>query len=215
MLSWVYRHTSEIQEIREVVVATDDERIAEHCRVNQMQFEMTSTSCRTGTDRVAEVAGKRDAELYINVQGDEPMLLPETIRQVLKPFDQHQGFQVVNLMTEIKDASDVVNVTVPKVVVNRQNRAVFLSRAAMPVPKGKRPVYYKQVCVYAFTKDALLNFVKWERGAVEEVEDIEILRFIENDVKVGMVEVPDATVAVDTPGDLEVVRELMQEQLAA
>jgi len=209
MLARVYDNARAARGIDEVLVATDDERIASHCRENGMGCAMTSRDCRTGTDRIAEVSRQRDASIYINVQGDEPMLPPATIEKALEPFAAGADFEVVNLMARITDLSDLVNSTVPKVVVNRNHQAIFFSRAPIPSPKAKRPIYFKQVCVYAFKKDVLQQYGRWERGAIEESEDIEILRFIENNVKVGMVEVEGDTVAVDTPADLEIVRRLL------
>lgn len=114
-------------------------------------------------------------------------------------------------MTEIKNMTDLSDATVPKVVVNARNEAVFLSRLPIPYPKGRNDVkYYKQVCVYGFAPDALAQFSKFKRGRVEQTEDIELLRFIENQIPVQMVEVKQDTVAVDTPSDLERVRRIIQ-----
>ena len=210
MIWWVYNQCMKVKEIDEVYVATDDERIYEACVQNDMRVIMTSENCRTGTDRVGEVANKVNADLYINIQGDEPLLEPETIAAAIYPFFQDDNLKITNLMTKISDSVDTVNFTVPKVITNRENRGIYLTRATAPYPKGKIDFdYYKQVCVYGFKPEALNFFCeygkKYGKGKIEEIEDIEILRFIENGWDVQFVEVESDTVAVDTPKDLEKV----------
>ena len=113
-------------------------------------------------------------------------------------------------MTKINRKSDLSDLTVPKVVVNAKKEAIFLSRLPIPYNKSSAQViYYKQVCVYGFKCEALMNFCKLPRGIIESKEDIEILRFIENDIKISMTEVKRDTVAVDTPSDLEKVKQIL------
>jgi 3-deoxy-manno-octulosonate cytidylyltransferase (CMP-KDO synthetase) len=147
----------------------------------------------------------------VNIQGDEPMIEPETIVEAIKPFYDNKELQVSNLMTIIKDPVDVVNFTVPKVITNKDGIGIYLTRSAAPYPKGSIDYsYYKQVCVYGFTPEAL-EYCNSPRGKVESIEDIEILRFIESGYKVQFIEVDSDTVAVDTPNDLEKVRKIMKE----
>ena len=117
-------------------------------------------------------------------------------------------------MTKIKDPIEVVNFTVPKVITNKDNIGIYLTRATAPYPKGSIDFdYYKQVCVYGFTPEALEFFCNSERGKIERIEDIEILRFIEAGYKVQYIEVDSDTVAVDTEKDLEKVNKIMQKRL--
>lgn len=215
MIWWVYQQCVKVKELSEVYVATDDERIYNVCIDNNMKVIMTSSSHKTGTDRVGEVASKVTADLYVNIQGDEPMLEPQTIREAILPFYDNPDLQVSNLMTEIKDPVDVINFTVPKVITNKQNIGIYLTRSTAPYPKGKLDYkYYKQVCVYGFTPAALQFYCeygeKYGKAKIEAIEDIEILRFIENGYKVQYVEVDSNTVAVDTMNDLMKVRELIK-----
>jgi 3-deoxy-manno-octulosonate cytidylyltransferase (CMP-KDO synthetase) len=211
MIWWVYNQVKKVDEINEVYVATDDNKIKSVCEKYSMNVVMTSKKHKTGTDRVAEVSEKIPADLYLNVQGDEPMIEPETIKAAIGPFLSNKDSTMVsNLFTRIKDGVEVVNFTIPKVVVSDKNIGVFLSRSPIPYPKGRIDYnYYKQVCVYGFTKDALQFFASSKRGKIEEIEDIEILRFIENGWNVQYVEVDSDTVAVDTPNDLEKVIKIM------
>ena len=181
---------------------------------------MTSDTHRTGTDRIGEVARKIPADLIVNIQGDEPLLEPATIKAAIEPFYHNPDLQISNLMAKITDPIDVVNCTVPKVITNRDGIGVYLTRATAPYPKGSLDyAYYKQVCVYGFKPEALQFYcdygMTYGKAKVEAVEDIEILRFIENGYKVQYIEVDSETVAVDTPNDLQKVRAIVEAKIAA
>jgi len=206
MIWWVYQQVRNTRDINEVYVATDDERIVATCSQLNIPTVMTNPNHPTGTDRVAEVARIIDADYYLNVQGDEPLIESDTIKQAITPFFTDKSLQVSNLMTKIKDPIDVVNATIPKVIANENNIGLYLTRSPAPYPKGSLDYcYYKQVCVYGFTKEALNFFAETPRGRLEKIEDIEILRFIENGYKVKFVEVNSRTIAVDTEKDLNKV----------
>lgn len=212
MIWWVYQAAIKVKEFEAVYVATDDDRIKNECEELGVNVIMTSDEHKTGTDRIGEVARKIDADLYVNIQGDEPMIEPETIIEAITPFYENRELQVSNLMTVIKDPVDLVNFTVPKVITNKDGIGIYLTRSAAPYPKGSIDCfYYKQVCVYGFTPEALEFYCNNPRGKVESIEDIEILRFIESGYKVQFIEVDSDTVAVDTPNDLEKVRKIMKE----
>ena len=207
MIWWVYQQTKKVKQLDEVYVATDDERIEAVCNDFGINVIMTSKNHPTGTDRICEVSSKMKADIIINVQGDEPMIEPETIVKAINPLVERSDLLVSNLMTKINNPVDLINITVPKVITNKEGVGLYLTRSASPYPKGSLDVkYYKQVCVYGFRPEALEFFANAERGTIEKVEDIEILRFIENGYKVQFIEVNSETIAVDTPLDLELVR---------
>lgn len=217
MIWWVYQNCMKVEDFDEVYVATDDERIFDACEKLDVKVIMTSTEHRTGTDRIGEVARKVPADLIVNIQGDEPLLEPETIKKAIEPFYKDDSLQITNLMTKINDPVDAVNPTVPKVITNKDGIGIYLSRAMAPFPKGSiNYSYYKQVCVYGFTPQALEFYCeygkKYGKAKIEEIEDIEILRFIENGYRVQYIEVDSDTVAVDTPKDLEKVRAIFKEK---
>lgn len=217
MIWWVYQQCLKVEDFDAVYVATDDDRIKQACEDLDINVVMTSDCHPTGTDRIGEVAEKIPADLYVNIQGDEPMLSPDTIKAAIKPFYENKDLQISNLMARIDNPVDVVNFTVPKVIVNKENIGVYLTRATAPYPKGSINYdYYKQVCVYGFTPEALKFYCdygkKYGKARVEAVEDIEILRFIENGYRVQYVEVDSDTIAVDTEKDLEKVNEIMKEK---
>lgn len=214
MIWWVYNQALKAELIDEVYVATDDERIEKTCNEHNINVIMTSDEHKTGTDRIGEVARKIPADLYVNIQGDEPMIEPETICQAVYPFLENHELQVTNLMTKIKNPVDAVNFTVPKVITNADNIGIYLTRSTAPYPKGSINYdYYKQVCVYGFTPQALEFYCNSPRGKVESIEDIEILRFIEAGYRVQYIEVDSDTVAVDTQNDLEKVKMILGERL--
>lgn len=210
MIERVYLQAKKVTELDEVYVATDDKRIFTACKERNIQVIMTSTSHRTGTDRIGEVAEQIPADLYINIQGDEPLIEPETIRKAIMPFIENpdSDIEVTNLMTEIHNPVDLINHTVPKVIASSDGRGIYLTRSSAPFPKGIINVkYYKQVCVYGFKPNALKFYCefgkKYGKAKIEAIEDIEILRFIENGYRVQYIEVESETIAVDTPNDLK------------
>lgn len=214
MIWWVYQQCMKVQDFTEVYVATDDERIFRTCMALDMRCILTSTEHKTGTDRIGEVARTIPADLYVNIQGDEPMIEPETIMEAIKPFYVDNELEVSNLMTAINDPVDIVNFTIPKVITNRDGIGLYLTRSTSPYPKGSIDFkYMKQVCVYGFTPDALRFYCSSPRGKIESIEDIEILRFIESGYKVKYVEVSSDTVAVDTPNDLAKVRSIIETRI--
>ena len=218
IIQWVWEKAKSCPLVDRVIIATDDERIYNACIERNVQVIMTSTSHRTGTDRIGEVAEKIPADLYVNIQGDEPLIEPETIRKAIIPFLENPDtdIEVTNLMTQIHDPVDLINFTVPKVIASGDGRGVYLTRSAAPFPKGNIDAkYYKQVCVYGFTPKALKFYCdygkEYGKAKIESIEDIEILRFIENGYRVQYIEVASETIAVDTPNDLNRVIEYFKE----
>ena len=220
MIWWVYQQCKKVEDFDEVYVATDDGKIFSVCESLGVKVIMTLDTHKTGTDRIGEVARKIPADLIVNIQGDEPLLEPGTIKAAIEPFYTNPQIQISNLMTKIKDPVDTVNFTVPKVITNREGVGIYLTRATAPYPKGSLDyAYYKQVCVYCFKPEALQFYCdygeKYGKAKIEEVEDIEILRFIENGYKVQYIEVDSETIAVYTPNDFEKVRAIVAAKIAA
>lgn len=214
MIWWVYKHCVDANIFTDVIVATDDERILQSCKTHKIKAIITSESNQTGMDRMGEVALSIKADMYVDIQGDEPLLEPETIAKAVMPVIENPSIQVTNLMTKITNPSDIINSTIPKVVTCSDGRCVFLSRSPIPYPKGSLEVpYYKQVCVYGVSPTALGLFYnygkKFGKSSLEQIEDIELLRFIELDIPVHFIEVESNTIAVDTPKDLEKVRKTL------
>lgn len=196
---------------QKVFVATDDIRIEKYCIDNNINVLITSESCLTGTDRVYEASLQIDADFYINVQGDEPTLDPKDISLVISHATKSD---VVNAMCPILDESDYKNQNVPKVVTRLNDKLLYMSRGS--IPSNKRSEFIKamkQVCIYSFSKKALHDFYH-SRGKtpLEEIEDIEILRFLELGYEVSMVRVSASSLAVDVPEDILRVEEYLNSE---
>lgn len=210
-------HVARISEIalgkNNVFIATDDNRIKECVESFGFNAVMTSESCLTGTDRIWDFAQKVKADIYVNIQGDEPMLNPNDIIKIVNVKQQNPEF-IVNGMCELLKDEDPFNINIPKVLVNKNAELIYMSRLAIPGIKsneGISPKYLKQVCIYAFNYSELeaygLNAAKAE---YERFEDIEILRFFDLGCKIKMVMTSGASLAVDVPEDVAKVELAMK-----
>jgi len=186
-----------------VFVATDDERISDVIENYGYNYIMT-TDCPSGTDRVAQASRLMEADIVLNVQGDEPLLNPNDIERVIEHKKKHMD-SVVNCMSKI-DSEEANNVNTIKVVTNYDNDLIYMSRSPIPATKvGLSDNTYKQVCIYAFTKEQLEKFYKMKKTLLELDEDIDILRFLEMGINVKMIETFGTTQAVDIPEDVDKV----------
>lgn len=221
MLWWVWKRVGLATGVDELCVATDDERIAQVCRMYGMDFRMTDEGCTTSTERVWEIAQNRDADLYIVVNGDEPLIDPRTVSAVI-PKDPEMGAEldcgalyVGNLMVKMTNPVEVVDPTNIKVVVDGAGCALLFSRSPIPFPKASMDYCYrKHIGVLAYNKEALRFFAETRRGPLELVEDVNELRFLEHGKRVRMIEVDYPSLSVDTPKDLEKVREILKTAIA-
>lgn len=195
-----------------VYVATDDERIQRHCAGFGASTVMTSSTCLTGTDRVAEAAEKISTELIVNVQGDEPLIVPEDIRLVLDALIKAPEL-VHNAQCPIETEEEFHSLNVPKVVSAPSGALLYMSRAPIPANKGGRfGTAFRQVCIYGFTREHLRKFTRQTtKTPLEQSEDIEILRFLELGVGVQMTHLGRSTHAVDVPEDVAKVEALLRQ----
>jgi 3-deoxy-manno-octulosonate cytidylyltransferase (CMP-KDO synthetase) len=198
-----------------IYVATDDDRVRAHCLGLGINTLMTSPDCLTGTDRVAEVALTVQADLYINVQGDEPLFNPGDIGVILAAATAHPS-DVLNGVAEVDTEEQFRSPTIPKVVARPDGRLLYMSRAAIPTNKALGFMKaWRQVCIYAFPPNSLRDFSSApQKTPLESLEDIEILRFLELGYEVRMVALSTESIAVDTPEDAERVRALLVTQAA-
>jgi 3-deoxy-manno-octulosonate cytidylyltransferase (CMP-KDO synthetase) len=196
-----------------IYIATDDERISNTVRNFGGQVIMTSSSCLTGTDRIAEANKQLDRDMIINVQGDEPLINPSDITKVINSFIKTGN--ITNAMCPITSENEFRSLTVPKVTFTKSGKLMYMSRAGIPqTKKGEYKFSYKQVCIYAFSREHLDFFYSHNNKTKhEEIEDIEILRFLESDYQVDMVEVKSGSLAVDIPEDLDNVIKAMENKL--
>lgn len=196
-----------------VYIATDSHLIKDKAEVFGAKVIMTSETCMTGTDRLAEANQKLDCDFIINVQGDEPLINPADINKLIQAYLANPN-TVINAMCAIKNEAEFRSFTVPKVVTSKSGRLLYMSRSPIPVTKKNNYHFgYKQVCIYVFSKGQLKFFSSHtEKTLLEEVEDIEILRFLENDIPVQMIEVQTSSLAVDVPDDVGKVITLLSKK---
>jgi len=205
MILWVAELSAEAVGSENVYVATDDSRIADVVIKAGFQVTMTSDQALTGTDRLAEVAEQVEADIYINVQGDEPLVAPSDI---LKVIDQKVKYpnEVINGYAPLGAGEDPNSVNIPKVIFTEQKQMIYMSRQAIPGFKDTKNApaeYYKQVCIYAFNRQELLDYgLHEEKSTIELSEDIEILRFLEWGQTIRMVQTLPGSLAVDIPEDV-------------
>ena len=216
MIWWVYHQVKKTSRISDVIVATDDERIAETCSQYNMNYVMTSSNHETSTQRLFEVAQKVEADYYVCINGDEPLIEPTVIEAILPTEDElvHQDdYYVANLMTTMKNPVEVVDNTNIKVVVDKDNYALYMSRNAIPYPRSSLNFEYKKhLGVLIYNLNALKFFSETPKNTLEKIEDINELRFMENGIKLKMIEVNANTLSVDTPKDLEKVVSMLKTQ---
>jgi 3-deoxy-manno-octulosonate cytidylyltransferase (CMP-KDO synthetase) len=209
LLAWVYRGVRRSPLLEDVIVATDSEEIRLFCERHKFQVRMTSSAHRSGTERVHEVAGAVSADVYLNVQGDEPLTRPEHIESLTAVMSDTSA-QVGTLKTPAAEI-DINNPSAVKVVTDSAGRALYFSRATIPYDRdGLRPPYYKHLGFYAYRKAALDKFVGWPESSLERSERLEQLRFLENGISIFVAETPFDTVGVDTEEDLRRVEEILR-----
>lgn len=193
-----------------IFVATDDIKIKNICRKNNINVIMTSKRCLTGTDRVYEASKIIKSDIYINLQGDEPLFNPLDIKKVIKtslkfPKDIITGY------CEIKSEKMFRSLHVPKVVFSENKNLLYASRSPIPMNKKNKFFFgYRQVCIYAFPKKALKKFYSRKKTRLENIEDIEYLRFLEKDINLKCVKLSNKSIAVDTLEDLKKVRKVFK-----
>jgi 3-deoxy-manno-octulosonate cytidylyltransferase (CMP-KDO synthetase) len=224
MVQHVYERTLKASLVSEVVVATDDERIIAAVRAFGGRAEMTSRSHETGTDRLAEVAARLDADIVVNVQGDEPLIDPAMIDEAIRPLAEDTSLPMGTLKTRIKSLHDFLSPNVVKVVTDWEGYALYFSRSPLPNFRDKwndlkdeafssrKLLCFKHVGLYVYRRDFLLQFAQMSPTYLEMAEKLEQLRVLENGYRIKVVETDYESIGVDTPADLEKVLERLKER---
>ena len=216
MVWYVYQQAKKVKSLEDVVVATDDRRIAQVCEKYNMNYIMTSDKHKTPNDRVHEVSTKIDADIYVCINGDEPLIEPEVIEKSLPDENDAEDLEYYysNIITTINNPVEVVDPTNIKAVANAKGDAMWASRSPIPYPKGNMQFEYKKIVgIAAFSKKALQFYVDTPRSQVACTEELDLYRFLENGKKVKLKEIECHTLSVDTPKDLEKVREVIKARL--
>ena len=212
MIHWVWDQTIKANSVTDVVIATDDERIVDYCEANDLDVVMTSDSHPTGSDRLAEVAVKIEADVYVNEQGDEPLIEPETIDAVTKCLLDAMDHGVELSTGYIEKATDAQldDPSVVHLVPGMDGCVITFSRLPVPYPMAETMQRTVHVGLYAFTRKALQLFAELERGPVERAESIEVMRYLEHGYRVACVPVAPGSIGVDTPEDLAKVEAILE-----
>ena len=213
MIEHVYHRCAMAKSLSEVYIATCDTAIEDAVKAFGGNVVMTADTHERASDRIAEAACSVDADVYVLIQGDEPMTNPDMIDLAVTPFQQGADVACVNLTKRIDDEEDFLNPDTIKVVMDLEGNALYMSRN--PVPSHTRCPFsgieaYKQVCIIPFTRDSLATYTKLAPTPLEIAESVDMMRFIEHGYKVRMVKSEHDTHAVDRPADLERVAKLME-----
>lgn len=214
MICRVWERASRAESVSEVIVATDDARIIQAVEKNHGRAMMTRADHKTGTDRLAEVAEKfPDADVIVNVQGDEPLIEPSLIDELVAEFVKDDGLQMATVATELKDTAEADNPNNVKVVLDRYNDALYFSRSLIPYPRnaGNAKVF-KHIGIYAYRRQFLIDYAKMEPTPLEQSESLEQLRALENGFKIRVIKSSCRFVGVDTAEDLKLVNEIYRKE---
>lgn len=215
MLEHVWDRVNMARYLTDVVIATDDQRIYQAARGFGAVVKMTRSDHLSGTDRVAEIASTSDAELIVNIQGDEPLIDPAAIDAAILPLTHEPAIQMGTLKKQIEDPRETVDPNVVKVVTDRFQNAIYFSRSTIPyvrgpLARGVAALHYKHIGLYVYRRDFLLRYSDLPIGPLEDAERLEQLRAMENGFKIRVVETEYESLGVDTPEDLARVSQLFE-----
>ncbi len=213
LIYWTWKNCTKVIQKELIYVATDSSKIHNICRKYNIQSINTKSNHLTGTDRIAEASLKISSDMIINLQGDEPLIKPSDIKKFIN-FAVKNKKVVTNAYALINNKTKVNDTNIPKLVVSKNNFLLYMSRS--PIPGSKNKNYkiksLKQVCMYGFPKKILKKIygVNKKKTRLENIEDIELLRVIENGFKVKMLKVNDNKIAIDTPSDLVALKKIIK-----
>ena len=213
MICRVLERASRAQKPEKVIVATDDERIYDAVRAEGGEAILTRADHPTGTDRLAEVAeAYPEVDLIVNVQGDEPLIEPSVIDDLIAPFEMDENLPMATVMVRMEDAAEQLNPNNVKVIVDKLGYALYFSRSLVPYPRAAAGPVYKHIGIYAYRRDFLLRYARLEPTPLEKAESLEQLRALENGYGIRVLETDCRFVGVDTPENLALVNKIYREQ---
>jgi 3-deoxy-manno-octulosonate cytidylyltransferase (CMP-KDO synthetase) len=211
LVGWVYEAVRSSPLLADVIIATDSAEIFDACRTRGWKAQMTSATHRSGTERVHEISNAIAADVYLNVQGDEPLVRAEQIAALIEVMKNPSAL-VATIKTPCPP-QEICNPNAVKVVTTRDGKALYFSRATIPFDRDlNHPAYYKHLGLYAYRKPALDHFVSWPESTLEKIERLEQLRFLENGIPLYAAETPFDSVGVDTEEDLQRVEEILRKR---
>ena len=221
MIQWVWEQAKKTKIFNKIIIATDDIRILNKCKEFKAECVLTSPRHKSGTDRIAEVIKREKCEIVVNIQGDEPLISPFTIKKVIEFLTRNKKIPMATAVTSIKYISELKNPNIVKVVMDRYHCALYFSRLPIPYIRdvgeitdsdvlNKYP-YYRHIGIYGYRRNFLLKFVNLKKGKLEDIEKLEQLRVLENGFKMGVVIIKeDISHPVDTKEDVRKVVEIIK-----
>ena len=210
LIQWVYERAVRASLLDDLLVATDDVRILQAVEEFGGKAVMTCSDHLSGTDRVAEVAQLIRAEVFVNIQGDQPLISPDTIDQICSSFRQGSAVQVTTARVEITNGGSIQDPCVVKVVVDLNDKALYFSRSVIPYSLQDGARFYKHLGIYAYRREFLLRLSQLKPSTLEKNESLEQLRFLENGISIRVIEVEEDSVDVNTQEDIGCVRPLLE-----
>ncbi len=211
MIQHVWERSRQSGCLSRILIATDDPRIADAARSFGAEIALTRDDHPSGTDRVAEAAAATDADVIVNIQGDEPLIDPAAIDTAIHTLLDDSACQMATLKKRILTAEEINNPNVVKVVTAHDGRALYFSRSPIPFNRGGDAVYWKHIGLYVYRRSLLLGYSSLPPGALEEAEKLEQLRALENGIPIRVAETSYETIGVDTPQDLQAVLNLFKD----
>lgn len=213
LIERTYENVKQCRSLDGVVIATDDTRIFDHAKSIGAEVFMTSSTCPTGTDRVWEVADRYfpEAEVIVNIQGDEPCLDPKIVDQLISRLQEDQEAQLTTPVTKITEMSIIHSTSVVKCVFDKEGRVLYFSRSPIPFIQKQENAssYYRHLGVYCFKREALQKFSLLHNAPLQECEDIEALKLLENGLRIHVSIVNEQGIGVDKPEDIKMIEKIL------
>jgi len=203
MIQYVYCEAKKSTRLDDLIVATDSDKVFNICESLSIPAIITSTHHQSGTERIIEVMNKIQGDIYINIQGDEPLVKGEMLDQLIEPLLESKTFMITTLKKRIEKADEIISPHVVKVVTNIDDEALYFSRSPIPFSeKIEEGIYYKHIGLYAYPREVLMKISELSPTQMEKTEKLEQLRFLEHHIKIKVIETDYDTISVDTYNDI-------------
>jgi len=211
-LVWYTYYNAQKSKSDDVVIATDSIKIKKILEKLNCNVIMTSKKHKSGTDRVGEVSRKIYADYYINLQGDEPLIKPQILNKIIDYIKKHKNIEILTVVKKTKDIKEIKNSAIVKVVIDKNQNALYFSRAPVPFNRDNLSniYYYKHFGIYCYRRDILQKITKLKQSYLEKIEKLEQLRWLENGYRIKVIETKYDTIGVDTEEDFRKVKKIIR-----
>lgn len=215
IIQWVYERASKSKLANTVIIATDNQEIFETCKKFGANVQMTSPDHQSGSDRIAEIVKKnKNIEIIVNVQGDEPLIDPESIDLAIKALTEDNETDISTLIRELDEEDEIDNPNIVKAIFDNKNFAMYFSRARIPYDRNtEHSKYYAHIGLYAYKRDSLLKMTGLEQSCYEKTESLEQLRALQNGMKIKVVKVNYKPIGIDTQEDVDLFKDYIKNSM--